>query len=1164
MADEKNSEDKFSKLRTLAEETLSSRQSDKEEISALSPEEIQRLIHELRVHQIELEMQNEDLRQAQTKLEEFKDKYLDLYDFAPVGYLTLNEKGLILEANLTVVRLMGVERKSLIKTFFSRFICPEDSDAYYLHLQQVLETQSKQTCEIRLARGDGTQLYAQLDSLPVQDESGQYSRCRTIVSDISERKRAEQELRSAHELLAIRNRIAEVFLTAPDAEMFSGVLDVLLAFTGSELGVFSYLDEDGAAVAPSMTKQVLEECQIPDKTIRFPRETWGDSIWARAILEKRSLYKNEPGKVPEGHVPIHSVLVVPIIFQDTVIGHFELANRPGGYSDAEKEVVEEICRYVAPVLHARLGRHRLEAQRKQAADALKESEERYRHLVEMSPDGIAVHQDGRIVFINAVGARMLGAESPDEIIGKPIREIIHPDSWEESRMRILPMLKGETGAHQLEDYYVKLDGTAFPVEAAISTVVHQGKPAVQVVARDITDRKRAEQEIRSNERRLQSLLRISQYECKDIHDLLDYALGQAIALTGSTIGWFGTYDEEAERLSISTWSSGAMKDCEIAEKPMVFPFENAGIWAECIRTRGPFTLNDYQRPNPGKKGYPEAHVELSRFLAAPLFSEDRIVAVVVVANKDNEYDETDVRQLTLLMSSAWRVARSRRMEEDQSRLATAIEQAAEGVIITDAEGTIHYVNPGVERMTGYSKDEVIGQTPRVFKSGEHDGLFYRQLWDTIKSGGTWSGRFVNRKKDGRLYHEDATITPVKNASGKIINFVAVKRDITEHFELSRQLLQAQKMESIGTLAGGIAHDFNNLLQVTLGYSELLLQEKTAEDPEYADLQKILHAARSGAKLVKGLLLFSRKTEPKAVVMKLNKQIVQVEGILRRTIPKMVDISLDLSPDLPEIYADPSQVEQVLMNLAVNARDAMLDGGKLTVRTVRETLGEEYCRVHVEANPGEHVLLEISDTGSGMDKETVKHMFEPFFTTKEKGRGTGLGLAMVYGIVKQHNGHVSVYSEVGKGTTFRVYFPAIESEVETDVETTGVMPAFGTETVLLVDDEDLVRELGARILTKHGYTVLQASNGREALKLFNKKRSRIALVILDLIMPAMGGTECLKELLKIDPQVNVLVASGYSADAWVKECGELGAKGFVAKPFRFKELLQQVRKTLDGE
>ncbi|MGO9120851.1 MAG: ATP-binding protein [Desulfomonilaceae bacterium] len=277
---------------------------------------------------------------------------------------------------------------------------------------------------------------------------------------------------------------------------------------------------------------------------------------------------------------------------------------------------------------------------------------------------------------------------------------------------------------------------------------------------------------------------------------------------------------------------------------------------------------------------------------------------------------------------------------------------------------------------------------------------------------------------------------------------------------------------------------------------------------------------------------------------------------------MIKVRLDLYSDLPDINADPSQIEQILMNLAVNARDAMPGNGKLTLKTEGVTLDEEYCRLHVDANPGEYVLLEISDTGHGMDEETIQHIFEPFFTTKEMGRGTGLGLAMVYGIVKKHNGHITVCSEIGKGTTFKVYLPAIRVEVEPEIEDSSIMPAVGKETVLLVDDEDLVSELGARILTKHGYTVLKAANGREALDLYKKERSQISLVILDLIMPEMGGKECLKELLKIDPQVKVLVASGYSADASVKETIQMGAKGFVTKPFRLNELLRDVHKMLD--
>jgi two-component system, cell cycle sensor histidine kinase and response regulator CckA len=504
----------------------------------------------------------------------------------------------------------------------------------------------------------------------------------------------------------------------------------------------------------------------------------------------------------------------------------------------------------------------------------------------------------------------------------------------------------------------------------------------------------------------------------------------------------------------------------------------------------------------------------------------------------------------------------KRADEERIRLVTAIEQAAEAVMVTDVEGTIVYANPSFGEITGYSREEVIGNNPRILKSGQHDDKFYKHMLETISKGAVWRGRITNKKKGGALFEEDGSISPIKDDSGRIVNYVSVKRDVTKEVSLQAQLLQAQKMEAIGTLAGGIAHDFNNLLQVTLGYSELMLQGRQPEDKDYADLQKIFQSAKSGAELVRRLLTFSRKVEFKPIPLNLNRQIVQVEGLLRRTIPKMIDIRMDLSDDLAEVNADPTQVEQILMNLAVNARDAISDRGKLTIATKNVTLDEEYCKIHVGAKPGEYVMLSVSDTGHGMTKETIQHIFEPFYTTKELGRGTGLGLAMVYGIVTQHDGFITCYSEVGLGTTFGIYLPAIESPMESVLSDSGIMPAFGTETILLVDDEEFIRDLGSRVLSKAGYKALIATNGKEALDLFEREGRNISLVILDLIMPEMGGKECLAELRKIDPQLKVLIASGYPVDTSMKESAELTAQGFVNKPFRMKELLRQVRKTLD--
>ncbi len=405
------------------------------------------------------------------------------------------------------------------------------------------------------------------------------------------------------------------------------------------------------------------------------------------------------------------------------------------------------------------------------------------------------------------------------------------------------------------------------------------------------------------------------------------------------------------------------------------------------------------------------------------------------------------------------VSKRRRSEEVQRRLATAVEQASEGIVITDPQGNIQYVNPAYEKITGYSRDEMLGQKPTMLRIAEEDSPTRGAIIAALERGERWSGHLIKKRKDGDTYEEDVTLTPVRDPQGAVLNFVIFKRDVTKEARLQRQLLQAQKMEAIGTLAGGIAHDFNNLLQVTLGYSELLLQEKSAKDPDYADLQKIYQAARSGSELVRNILAFSRKSEPNPVPMDLNREVVHVEKLLQRTIPKMIEIRLDLAVSLERINADPAQIEQIIMNLAVNARDAMGEEGSLTLRTENVTLDEECCRLNVEAKPGDYVLFSVSDTGHGIDKETLQHIFEPFYTTKELGRGTGLGLAMVYGIVKQHDGHIAVSSEVGKGTTFKLYFPAIPSIEENGVEETGIMPAFGTETVLLVDDEDLVRESG---------------------------------------------------------------------------------------------------------
>jgi PAS domain S-box-containing protein len=755
---------------------------------------------------------------------------------------------------------------------------------------------------------------------------------------------------------------------------------------------------------------------------------------------------------------------------------------------------------------------------KHAADRrLRESEERFSKSFKNNPAFLTIVQmsNCEILEVNDAWTKVTG-HTREEAVGRtPVELGIYDDK---TYSEIMAEARAKGSVRDTEIVSKNRTGENRVLLVSREVIRIKDEPCLLAMGVDITERKRAQEAIQQSEERYRSLFE---------NMLEGYVFCKMIFEGDSPVDFvFLEVNPAFEKLT-------GLKDV-VGKRASEVKSELIEKDPDLIEMFGRIALT-------GKPEKLELYVRsLSSWFSASLYSPQKGHFVSVFDN----------------------ITERKQAEKDRTRLATAIEQAAEMVIITDLDGAIAYVNPAFERVTGYSRSEVIGRNPRILKSGHQDIASYRRLWETIADGRTWNGFLINRRKDGTIVHTEATISPVKDVAGNIVNFVAVQRDVTGELKLQNQLAQAQKMEAVGILAGGIAHDFNNLLQVTLGFSEILLEEKQESDPEYKDLQKIFQAARSGAELVQQLLTFSRKVEPKTVPLDLTEPIMQVKKFLNRTLPKMIDIRINLSGDLAEIDADPTQIEQILMNLAVNARDAMPEGGTLTMSAKNETLDSEYAKSHPGVTAGDYVLLAIADTGTGMDAATIEHVFEPFFTTKEVGRGTGLGLAMVYGIVKQHGGHIACHSERGHGTTFKIYLPAIKETIEPATESLEDMPSLGTETVLLVDDEEAVRELGSRILKRNGYTVLTAADGEEALDLYTRQENGIALVILDLIMPTMGGIDCLKRILQINPRERTLIASGYSGDTSIKECLNLGARGFVSKPFRYKELLKQVRKTLD--
>lgn len=500
---------------------------------------------------------------------------------------------------------------------------------------------------------------------------------------------------------------------------------------------------------------------------------------------------------------------------------------------------------------------------------------------------------------------------------------------------------------------------------------------------------------------------------------------------------------------------------------------------------------------------------------------------------------------------------------ERERFQTLLQHAPIGILSIDQAGRFTYANPKFTEIFGYDLTDV------------PDGkTWFRQAYPDLQYRKRVIADWI---EDLNAYHPGEKRPRVcdvicKDGGKKVINFMLVSletgenlvvcEDITERLILEDQLQHAQKMEAVGILAGGVAHDFNNLLQAISGYSQLLMMDKAAGDPDLPRLKAIERSVERAAQLVRQLLLFSRKVVAERRNVNLSQEMGHVVKMLERTIHRMIEIELHAGSQLWAVNADPVQIEQVLLNLGINAAYAMPDGGRLIIQTQNVVMNKIHAQRHIGAPPGKYVLLTVSDTGCGMDKETINHIFEPFFTTKGVGKGTGLGLASVYGIIKGHGGYIYCESSSGQGTTFKIYLPAIGREdASAGPHPLETPPEGGAETILVVDDVPDIRRLASQMLQRFDYTVLTAASGEEAIHLHAGRKKPIDLTILDLSMPGIGGNRCLKELLAFNPFAKIMIASGYRDDVMVKKALESGAAGFIGKPYKLTELLNRVRSIL---
>jgi PAS domain S-box-containing protein len=758
-----------------------------------------------------------------------------------------------------------------------------------------------------------------------------------------------------------------------------------------------------------------------------------------------------------------------------------------------------------------------------AETALRESERQLREMFDDAPIGYhELDAAGRIIRVNRTELALLGY-SDREMLGRRVWEFV--EEREVSRSAVLAKLAGTLLAgREVERSYRKKDGTSTPV--LIQDLVLRDKAGgisgMRTTVQSISERKQAEGALRESNKRLEDI-------------------------TFSLAEWVWEVDEKG----VYTYSSqqgfnyfGPHREDVIGKAPFdLMPVEEAkrvgAIFAEIVARKAP--IKDLENWNITKDG--KRICLLTN--AVPILDEAGNLKGYRGADKD---------------------ITAQRAAEGAMRLrGAALEAAANAIVITDRQGIIEWANPAFAILSGWSLTEAVGRNPRdLVKSGNHDAGFYQQMWDTLLAGEVWHGEIINRRKDGALRTEEMTITPLRGEQGEISHFIAIKQDITDHKVMQARLLQAQRMEAIGTLAGGIAHDLNNILSPIMMVTGLVKDKLTDEGDR--ELLAMTHAsAQRGGEVIKQLLIFSRGQHGDRKVLQPRHLIAEMGRMMRETFPREIKVQLQLPSVLWMIRADPTQVHQVLMNLCVNARDAMPDGGQLTVEATNVTLVEGNPRVPPPAKPGSYVVITVSDTGNGIPPQ-IKHLiFDPFFSTKPVGKGTGLGLSTVLGIVHSHGGFVDVDSTPNEGSTFKVYFPAIPDEVEAvaEVLATPAVQRIANQTILVVDDERTAREMTRILLERQHYRVLTAVNGEDALMQYLGHRTEVTLVLTDLMMPVMSGVNLIRALRVINPALKIIATSGLTETVEAEKLAALGVPDVLTKPCSGPTLLEAVHRRLSG-
>lgn len=745
--------------------------------------------------------------------------------------------------------------------------------------------------------------------------------------------------------------------------------------------------------------------------------------------------------------------------------------------------------------------------------ALGNSEEKYRLSFKISPDSMLLTKaDGTCVEVNQNFCKSLGYTT-GEVIGQTTVDLgIWKDLGE--REKIVAALEMTGSVANFEAEFVRKDGVVLSALVSASLVEINKEPYVLSIVRDIGVFKKQQQ-------RLQQAGELWQRTFDAITDIITVQDTDMRILKGNKAAReFYAQDDIVGKTCFNLLHGQSLpcKDCSI-KKSFIDRTSYSGFV------------------------YDEKRKKTFAVTTHLVLSEEKAITQIVRVAKD--------------------VTEKIAANQERSLLSRAIDQSTDAIIITDDVGLILYVNPAFEHHSGYSRTEVLGQNPRFLQSGQHNKAFYEELWHTILSGNTWQGKFINQTKGGELYHEKSTISPVKDSEGKLINFIAVNQNVTHERELEQQLQQAQKLESIGTLAGGIAHDFNNILGVILGFAQMAAKQLPDSTAAREDIDEIIVAGQRAVDLVKQILAFSRQENEEFKPIKIQTVVKETLKLLKASLPSTIRLEQMIDADCKPIHGDPTQLHQVLLNLCTNAKHALYESkGTISVFLRQRDNGSSSLNQKFSYLPGAGYLeLEVIDDGCGMDRRTIERIFDPFFTTKAKGQGTGLGLAVSYGIVKQHGGQITVDSVVGEGTTFHIFLPTIDSEVEKISGMTAEPIPTGNERVVLVDDERHLVDIMERTLSGLGYTVTSFTESRKALIWMQNHIDSFDLLLTDMTMPDVTGADLTEKLLALRPDLPIVLCTGYSEILGEEQAKNLGIREYILKPVTKQQLARKLYKVL---